>query len=1051
MRSRIDLDPHPRASYVQQAATSGHLHRPRPGDDGSLTELKDQIEHASHLLPTQGPITVFVHHNTLHAFEHLPFDEAVKQGALTYGCHPYLPEPFYRKEVRRGRITPEDLAAVLIDDLGEDGDLLIGFMGTRYHLRLAMLEHTLHVGHDTELRWLVAESDALRRFRDESPCDLRRRVVERVRRWISRDYLDARPDARGDVGDDAATLLAEFGGPPIDRWSDQAWESFTLHLLWRVCHVGVDGLPPHGEPASPPIRHRDLLLLATGRDVDLMVNEVLIRFCAAFLDQGYGTWSLPDREAGFLRSFIGLYRGARPVPAWLRGLPDVLRALEEAGTSPLESIDDSLRRLGVEEDEQEVYITETLLALRGWAGMVLQMETNAEWAVHPAPPGSLVEYLAVRLILERLALAEVARDALPGVVDLRDLRAVLRPRVPRPPRVSVEQRAYLVFQLAQIRGWGPQELRRMPRAGWARLVHEIESFGSMERRRVYHHAFERRYRNQTLDALLSRSVVGDDGAGDGSPPSFQVVCCIDEREESFRRHLEEIEPSCETFGVAGFFGAAMYYRGVAEAHFRPLCPINIKPRHYVQEEPLRSLEDASRLQAAARRRLGRLTHGTHVLTRSFLGGLLTGMAGSLATVPLLMRVLLPRQTARLRRLFGRFVTPPLTQLRLERRAPDPGPEDGHLGYFPEEMAGIVRGTLRAIGLTRRFAPLVVITGHGSSSLNNPQEAAHDCGACGGARGGPNARAFAQMANDPRVRRLLASGGLVIPEETVFVGAYHNTCDDSILYYDLDPLPASHGEALDRAMLDLEEARKRNAHERCRRFVSAPLTLTADEALRHVEGRAEDLSQTRPEYGHATNAICVVGRRSRTRGLFLDRRAFLTSYDPTQDDDASTTLAGLLRAVIPVCAGINLEYYFSTVDPTGYGCGTKLPHNITSLLGVMDGAASDLRPGLPWQMVEIHEPMRILFVIETTPEAMAGVIAGDETIARLVGNGWVQVATLDPTSESARLYRHGHFEPYTPGTGPLPVASSSLAWYRGWRDHLGFCSIVAGADAAGDAS
>ena len=393
----------------------------------------------------------------------------------------------------------------------------------------------------------------------------------------------------------------------------------------------------------------------------------------------------------------------------------------------------------------------------------------------------------------------------------------------------------------------------------------------------------------------------------------------------------------------------------------------------------------------------------------------------------------------------------MTQLRLERRAPEPGPEDGHLGYLPEEMAGIVRGTLRAIGLTRRFAPLVVITGHGSSSLNNPQEAAHDCGACGGARGGPNARAFAQMANDPRVRRLLAAGGLVIPEETVFVGAYHNTCDDSITYYDLDRLPASHGEVLDRAMLDLEEARKRNAHERCRRFVSAPLTLTADEALRHVEGRAEDLSQTRPEYGHATNAICVVGRRSRTRGLFLDRRAFLTSYDPTQDDAASTTLAGLLRAVIPVCAGINLEYYFSTVDPTGYGCGTKLPHNITSLLGVMDGASSDLRPGLPWQMVEIHEPMRILFVIETTPEAMAGVIAGDETIARLVGNGWVQVATLDPSSRSARLYRHGRFEPYTPGTDPLPVAPSSLAWYRGWRDHLGFCSIVAGADAAGDAS
>ena len=64
-----------------------------------------------------------------------------RKGATTYGCHPYLPEESYRRELARGRITPDDLAAVLIDDLGEEADQLIGFMGTRYHLRLAMLEH----------------------------------------------------------------------------------------------------------------------------------------------------------------------------------------------------------------------------------------------------------------------------------------------------------------------------------------------------------------------------------------------------------------------------------------------------------------------------------------------------------------------------------------------------------------------------------------------------------------------------------------------------------------------------------------------------------------------------------------------------------------------------------------------------------------------------------------------------------------------------------------------------------------------------------------------
>ena len=164
---------------------------------------------------------------------------------------------------------------------------------------------------------------------------------------------------------------------------------------------------------------------------------------------------------------------------------------------------------------------------------------------------------------------------------------------------------------------------------------------------------------------------------------------------------------------------------------------------------------------------------------------------------------------------------------------------------------------------------------------------------------------------------------------------------------------------------IEEARKRDAHERCRRFESASLDLTFEEALKHVEGRAEDLSQVRPEYGHATNALCFVGRRDMESRFVSGSTRVLAIVRSEQDDENYSILERILQAVIPVCAGINLEYYFSFVDPIGYGCGTKLPHNITSLIGVMNGAGSDLRPGLPWQMVEIHEPVRLLFVIETS--------------------------------------------------------------------------------------
>jgi uncharacterized protein YbcC (UPF0753/DUF2309 family) len=250
---------------------------------------------------------------------------------------------------------------------------------------------------------------------------------------------------------------------------------------------------------------------------------------------------------------------------------------------------------------------------------------------------------------------------------------------------------------------------------------------------------------------------------------------------------------------------------------------------------------------------------------------------------------------------------------------------------------------------------------------------------------------------------------------------------------------------------IDEARRRNAHERCRRFESAELSLSPAAALAHVEQRSEDLSQARPEYNHATSAAVFVGRRSRNRGLYMDRRTFMSSYDPTQDNEEGAILARVLAAVIPVCAGISLEYYFSCVDVQGYGCGSKLPHNITSLLGVMEGAASDLRTGLSAQMVEIHEPMRVLFVIETTPAVMEGIMNRNPVIARLCRNEWVQLATLSPDDSTLHLFRNSRFERYEAESDQLPEAASSVDWYRGWRDHLGYAVIKAPAVAVANSN
>src|SRR5262249_48693668 len=142
-----------------------------------------------------------------------------------------------------------------------------------------------------------------------------------------------------------------------------------------------------------------------------------------------------------------------------------------------------------------------------------------------------------------------------------------------------------------------------------------------------------------------------------------------------------------------------------------------------------------------RRAIGKAWHSLHIGSRSVIGGAATAILGTLASIPLLSRVLFPRLTARTRRLFGGIVRPPpMTRLLVERTEDAPGPENGHLGYSLNEMVGIAERVLRDIGLTSRFARLILFAGHGSSSLNNPHESAHDCGACGGGRGGPNARA-----------------------------------------------------------------------------------------------------------------------------------------------------------------------------------------------------------------------------------------------------------------------------------------------------------------------
>src|SRR5688500_13544612 len=106
--------------------------------DPSLTRVIDQL---AHLLPAQGPISIFIHHNTLHAFEHLPFEQAVEQAAVRLGREPFLAESRYRDKLASGRIRPRDVDALLLEHLGAGATQDIAGVGSRHDLWRAIVLH----------------------------------------------------------------------------------------------------------------------------------------------------------------------------------------------------------------------------------------------------------------------------------------------------------------------------------------------------------------------------------------------------------------------------------------------------------------------------------------------------------------------------------------------------------------------------------------------------------------------------------------------------------------------------------------------------------------------------------------------------------------------------------------------------------------------------------------------------------------------------------------------------------------------------------------------
>ncbi|WP_310380181.1 DUF2309 domain-containing protein [Flavobacterium sp.] len=687
-------------------------------------------------------------------------------------------------------------------------------------------------------------------------------------------------------------------------------------------------------------------------DLDNLVQPFLFRFLCSYLDQGISIWDFPIGNKGFLEAIKELEKTSFASFFKTKRAKDLL-------FNETTSIESLLKIVVGNEAYYEQYLFDQQFSHRGWSGLVASVEAQPETLLSPKQI-SLHDLILFELLLE---------------IDNLD-----------------HQLGNNWKPIAEITSQNPID-----------LFEEIENTEYHDVMKIWQDAFEWSYYDEVLAGIqqLSKSKKAKEFVTT-SPKSFQALFCIDEREDSIRRHVESIDTNSETFGTPGFFTVEFYFQAFGAKFYDKLCPAPVTPKYLIKEFDVTQKREHDLLY----------TNKTHLLTTGFLS---TFVFGFWSAYRLVKNLVAPQESPAISNAFLHMNAE--GKLTVENKNINDIENNLQIGFTVDEMATRVASLLNGIALTKNFAPIVYVVAHGSSSANNPHHGAHDCGACSGRPGSVNARVFALMANNPKVREVLNDKGIVIPTTTQFIGALHDTAADEIEFYDIATLNVTNTESHIKNFHTFEDALDLNAKERSRRFASIDTKNNIKKVRKAIKERSVSLFEPRPELGHGTNTLCIVGKRNLTKGIFLDRRAFLNSYDYKTDLDG-TFLTGIMKPLGPVCGGINLEYYFSRVDNYKLGAGTKLPHNVMGLFGVANSSDGDLRPGLPWQMIEVHDPVRLMIIVEHFPEVVLKVIQSVPEMYEWFINEWVHLSVINPETDEVFYFKEGQFETYKPMTNKI---------------------------------
>ena len=606
----------------------------------------------------------------------------------------------------------------------------------------------------------------------------------------------------------------------------------------------------------------------------------------------------------------------------------------------------------------EHYLFDQQFAHPGWSGMVAVLENSPETLLDKRKI-TLEDFIIVELLLEINALDSKFGETWKPIAN------------------SIDQSVDLLFEPC--------------------AYNELFDVYS-----IFQEAYEWTYYDSVLKGLQVQKP-----ATASKPKSFQAVFCIDDRECSFRRYLEKNDTHCETLSTAGFFNVAFYFQPEHGKFHTKLCPASQFPHHLIKESEagVRHKKDVH---------FNKNTHG-------LLGGWIASPTmGFWSMVKLAKSVLYPSKTEALISSFTHMDRN--GRLSIDAKKSRSSSNDLQVGFTIDEMVDKIEGFLKGIGLITDFAPIVYVVGHGASSVNNTHYAGYDCGACSGRAGSVNARVAALLANKPEVREGLKNREIFIQNETQFIGGLHDTTCDEVEFYDEDLLNEKNKLLHAKNLKVFQKSLLANAKERSRRFLLIDSKGEAKKIHEKVKLRSFSLFEPRPEWNHATNALCIIGKRENNKHLFLDRRSFLNSYDYSIDPDGNI-LMGILNAIAPVCGGINLEYYFSRVDNYRLGAGSKLPHNVMGLIGVANGMDGDLRTGLPKQMINIHDPLRLLVTVEHLPEVVLKTIQVNPKTYEWFINEWIHLVVIHPEIKSLFVFKNGEFRTYVPFAEEIKVAEN----------------------------